>query len=185
MYMSVLEQIEDEWKDADFVGTISWRASRKVRIPRDLDATLARTGITPASHDVVALAPLGEPALAQATRYHARFLEIWGPLLVGLGYSPAAALSDEIPGFASNYWLATPTWMRHYIGFMKRVRPELETRVEIQEPLFANPMYGRLYPPETCRRLWGRDYAPYHPFVCERLPCFFFWFHGARVRMGT
>ena len=170
MYLSILEDRAEEWEDADFVGTLSWRAPDKIDIP-DFDQLCPRMQ----GADVIGLLPLPQTLLEQACYRHPRFMEVWHPLLTELGYTEEDITSDAIPAFMCNYWLATPAWMKRYCEFYKRAVHVLETHKGLQGALWSYPGYGTHLSLEKRMQIYGTPYIPYHPFVQERLPCFWFW----------
>lgn len=170
MYTGVLMDRQAEWQDADFVGTLSWKASEKIDVP-DFHSLCSDV----AGADVVGLLPLPESPLEQAQVRHPRFKEVWCTLLAQLGYSDDDSASPHIPLFVCNYWLATPHWMRRYCEFYKSAVRVLESHQGVQEALWSHAGYATHLPAETCMQIYGKPYIPHHPFVCERLPCFFFW----------
>lgn len=175
-YLTVLQDREAEWRDADYVGTLSWRAHSKIAVPESWEPIILD------NPDVVPLMPLADPMVLQAARSHPRFLEIYVPLLAALGHSSEKAVSPDIPGFVCNYWLSRPAWMRRYTAWLARAVEVMETAPELQEALWADASYQSAgLPAHRVREVYGRDAVPHHPFVTERLPCFFFWSHGARV----
>lgn len=178
VFMGLLEARRHEWEDADFVGTLSWRSPEKINIP---DFTQLCTHLSGA--DVIGLLPMPEPLLKSACLRHPRFVDVWFPLLRALGYSAADILNEEMPTFMCNYWLATPHWMQRYCDFYKRATHVLEHEPELQGALWSHSGYSSGLTPTQLQGIFGKPYYPHHPFVCERLPCFFFWKEGAVVAM--
>jgi hypothetical protein len=176
MYLDVLDSLRQEWHDADYVGTLSWKARDKIDIP-DMHNLCARAE----GADVIALMPSARPLLEQAS-LHPRFEELWTALLGRMGYAREDAIDASVPAFFCNYWLATPARMRQYCEFYRRAVAVLETESDIQDVLWSDSGYNNwgTLSRERCIRLYGRPYFTYHTFVCERLPCFFFWKHASR-----
>lgn len=163
-FLSVLPARRDEWKDADFVGTLSWKAHQKIGVPdfAELCAEVRHA-------DVVALLPSTEHALMQAVRCHPRFLEVWVPLLQKMGYAAKDVVSIRLPSMYCNYWLAKPAWMDRFLSFYARAVHLLETDEELQEPVWDSACYNTALPPERVRQIYGKAHVTYHPFVGERL----------------
>ena len=177
-FLGLLQGREDEWKDADFVGTLSWKASGKISVV-DMQQLCQH-----AEHaDVLALLPSGDPLVNQAIQAHPRFLQVWIPTLMELGYSLSDAIHHEMPAFFCNYWLAKPTWLRRFLEFYTKAVQVLETHQPIQEALWSCPNYCTALPQETCMKIYEKPYIPYHPFVGERLACFYFWKEQATVAL--
>lgn len=178
-YLELLEQRAGEWCDADFVGTLSYRALDKIDLPADLPAVCARC--KEAGAETIALLPLPEVMLRQAL-LHPRFLEVWIPLTRELGFPDLAdSLDPDTRAFASNYWLATPARMAEYCAFFRAAARVLETHAPMQGALWSDAMYRNHFGPERCRQVFGVPHIPYHPFVCERLPCFYFRVRGIKL----
>jgi hypothetical protein len=177
MYLDVLESLRHEWGDADYVGTLSWKARDKINIP-DMHELCVRA----AGADVIALMPCSRRLLEQATSQHARFGEVWTGVLERLGYAPGDATDPSIPAFFCNYWLAPPRRMDEYCAFYRRAVAVLETEGALQDALWSDSGYANwgTLSRERCVRMYGVPYFPYHAFMCERLPCFFFWKHARR-----
>ncbi len=169
-FLSLLPSLRDEWRDADFVGTLSWRASDKIHIPPDLERILEEVR----GSDVVALLPSTEALLPQAVRAHPRFLECWVPLLLRLGVGAAEAVQHDVACFFCNYWLATPARMDAWLAWFARAVEAMESAPELQDALWSRSGYCGSLGPERLRELFGTDYMPMMPFVAERLAPFFF-----------
>lgn len=179
MYLDVLEQRADEWRDVDYVGTISWKAPAKIRIPDFGDACAKAKA---ASADVVALLPFPEALLSQAVGSHGpAFLDILERVLIGLGYNAQDPRDPTVPLFVCNYWLATPAWMSKYCEFYKRAAGIMDTDPELQDLLWSHAKYDGTLSEEVCLEIFGTPYIPFHPFIAERLPCFFFAREGANI----
>lgn len=183
VYEHVLGDRPGEWVDADFVGTLSWKAHLGTRLPprmHELGAALR------GAYDVVAFvspahAPFASAMVEHAAAAHPPFLAVWVPLLRELGIPEEEAVSDAIPGFFCNNWMATPAWMALYTAFFQRARRLLDTLPGVRDALWSSSGYRGAIPRERLMEIYGVPYYPMHAFVCERLPCVFFWRHGARV----
>jgi len=176
-YLGALKERRQEWEHADYVGTVAWRATDKIRILDDLDAHLERA--KPA--DVVAFLPSCESLVRMAVSCHPRFLEIWTPLLQHMGYDAQDTLRHDMPNFCCNYWVASPDWLARFMDFYEQAVERLETLPSIQEALWSDAFYTTKLGTERCLEIYKKPYIPYHPFVSERLACFFFWREEARV----
>ena len=186
VFDSLLAQRRDEWKDADYVGTLSWRAHWKIRVPdiqAEVDAECERRRLQGRpSSDVWALWPSpGTRLLEQATTCHPRFADVWCPLLRALGYDDSQTRDPAVPAFFGNYWMASPEWMERYMAFYTRAKLVMDTDPGLQDALWSDARYGGAQSPERCLEIFGRPYYTHHAFIGERLPCFFFWAAGASV----
>lgn len=175
-YAHSLLRCRHEWADADYVGTLSWKAVQKLALPH-----IPRVCARRPDADVIALLPGLYPLLEEPMTSRPEFKDVWVPLLCRLGYSAEDAASPDIPTFYCNYWLCRPPWMDRYITFFVQAKGLLDTWPRIQEALWSDSDYEAQMPVERCRQIWGVPYYPFHPFVGERLPCFFFWKEGASV----
>lgn len=178
-YLRTLRDNRSKWQDADLVGTLSYNAASKIDVSLLRMMCKEKQGA-----DVVALLPSTEPLLLNSLQGHPRFLEVWVPLLLHLGYAASDVVHSHMPAFFCNYWLATPAWMDKFLVFYSSVRDALEDLPNIQEALWSDSGYRRTLSAEKCEQLYGRPYFPYHPFVCERLACFFFWSEKATVALA-
>lgn len=169
-FLDLLPARREEWKDASFVGTLSWRASEKIHIPDTLEQVLQDVQ----GSDVVTLLPSTERLLQQAVRSHPRFLECWLPLMARLGIEPAAAACPNTACFFCNYWLATPAWMDRWLAWFARAVEVLETAPELQDALWDKAGYSNSLPTERLLEIYNTPYFPLVPFLTERLAPFFF-----------
>ena len=174
-FLGTLQSRKAEWHDADLVGTMSWKASLKIDVNAVADACRRCAGA-----DVVTFLPSTD-MLLRSVLHHPRFLEVWVPLLSHLGYSAPDIVHSDMPAFYCNYWMATPAWMDRFMAFYARVHRALEDLPCIQDALWSHAGYPTHLTRERCIQVYGRPYIPYHPFVCERVPCFFFWKEGASI----
>lgn len=178
-FLSVLPARREEWQDADFVGTLSWKAHEKIGIPANFERVCAEVRHA----DVAALLPSTEHMLMQAVRCHPRFLEVWVPLLQKMGYAPKDIVSIKIPSLYCNYWLASPAWMHKFLAFYARAVHLMETDEELQDALWDSACYNTELPPDRLLKIYGKPFVPYHPFVNERLVCAFCHLEQAAVAM--
>lgn len=178
MYKHVLTDRERDWECMSYVGTLAYSAPSKITLP-DLHAR--SIAIQQTNPDVIVLFSSRDRLVDQAQRHHPLFTELWCKILGRLGYSRGDALNPGVPTYFSNFWLAKPRWMREYMDFYKRAEQVMDSVGELQDMLYANSRYGGKMTKERCMEVFGRPYYPYHPFICERLPCFFFWKHGAKL----
>lgn len=177
MYFDGLLSRYREWRSKDFVGAISWRARTKRPIPDRLAVDLR--GLEHA--DVVPFMYHGRGNISLVQFEHRHLPELWLYLLTKLGFTKEEAFSPDIPFFYSNYWLAKPSVMLRYIEFARRARAVLE---DVRDPrilamLYSDPHY--VEPPEHFKATTGLPKYTYHPFLMERLICFFCYINNLRV----
>ncbi len=121
--------------------------------------------------------------LVAAEHHHPSFINIWEKLLLLMNYNINDILSLKIPVFYNNYFMAKPEWIIKYIDFYKKVIDIMENNNDIKYLLNQNSAYpGKLLEyPEILIKICSRPYYTFHPFIIERLPCFFFWVHKAKI----
>ena len=194
MYGYLLEQRlteGDDWDTYDYVGTLSWKAPHKIIIP-DIHALARRLERdkgpgTPPSPDVVAFYfNTSRSSLTTQAKSHALFNTIWFQLMDQLGLD-AVTIDKTVRPFYSNYWIAKPSWMKKYIAFYKKAQHVMDTYTSIQTALWSNIGYplSSSMNQTRCLEVFSRPYYPYHPFICERLPCVFFTLQGAHIHYHT
>ena len=178
MYQSELMKVYDEWKDKKYVGTCAYNMIKKIEhnFSWEVDdpVSYALTRIqTIDSYDFVGFIRVDikhvwdhvhiYPILSDLLNRNAKInVNAWQRLPVAVTHY-----------YPFNYWMATPRKMLEYIHFFNtRWLPALESHPLVWEDVDYN---GKILP----ERLWyltrGRcEYYPYHPFINERLPSFYF-----------
>ena len=199
MYQQELMSMYTEWKDAEFVGTLSYKLLERMpwyshattfeRIVRLIETTTSN------EYDVVGFICLAHGGLS-APEHLPNLRQITYDTLNACGMNMRTTFYDmkrrktihrnlvEL-GVSTvmfhNYWMARPSWMLQYIQFFNQTwLPALE-----KHPLiWTNSMYNGAVSKERLRILTGgrADYYPYHAYVNELLPTFFFTYSGARIR---
>lgn len=188
-YIDHLPNTKDKWmnKEARYIGTLSYRVHEKVS---NIHSILSKYQVVlDEKPDVVYFWNNNTrlPLVKQAQESHPKFTSVWVSLLEKLGYGKEDILNKNIPVFFGNFWMATPEWMSNYIEFFKRAYDIMEADPELQQDIFANSGYTRhgALSTELCMKIFDRPYYTHHPFVCERLACFYFWKHGAKIKNMT
>lgn len=179
MYDEWFLENHDDWKDFDYIGTISWKASQKITLPnmQELSKLLDQV-----QYDIIVFNAFNFNLLEQATFHHPKFKSIWVQSLQLLGFSTDDSLNSNIQAFFCNYWITKPHLMLKYINFFKKIKHIMDTAPEIQNDLWDNPMYGgNTLSEEKMVELYNKPYIPYHVFIYERMPCFFFWHKKAKI----
>lgn len=187
-YFLTLPRLYKEWEHADYVGTIAHSAITKLAsIPAIL--TILRHA-TEKQTDVAAFMYRGDPLVDTAEKWHPGFRKLWLETLKHLGYAEDKILSPEIPSFYANYWAATPLMMCKYIDFFYHFKIALETLKTVRDDVLEDASYSSRgteiakIPATKCMEIWGVPWYPFHPFLCERLPCFFYWALGTKIMCG-
>jgi hypothetical protein len=182
MYSTWFPENRSKWENYQFVGTLSWKALSKISMP---NFNKIRMKMQQKQADVFAFYPhtMRKPnaLLSQALANHPLFKDIWVAWLQQLGFDETASTNPNMQAFFGNYWMATPAWLSKYIDFYKKAQHVLDSYEPIQEKLWSDSRYSSSMTVECRKNIFGRPYYPYHCFLCERLPCFFFANEGAYI----
>ena len=182
MYDSWLKDHYDDWKDFDYVGTLSWKASQKIRL-LDMDKLGNILDVLP--FDVVPFYVSNLELLKASNWSHPDFKKIWITIIRNLGYSEDIAVDDSIIPFYCNYWITKPDLMLKYIEFFNKAKSLIDTNEDIQGYISNDSGYVGALSRERCQELFGKPYYTYHPFIYERLPCFYFWISQKKIMNPT
>ena len=179
MYDSWLEENYDDWKDYDYVGTISWKASMKIKMP-DIDKLSLFLENNKDNYNVAAFYFIDMNMIDRTNYYHPKFRTLWIKILSKLGYSIDQILNNNIKGFYCNYWITTPKLMLEYIEFFKNVKNVINNYQDIQDDLWSDSKFQSttLLTPQQCMQKFGIPHYPYHPFIYERMPCIWFEYNA-------
>lgn len=161
MYKTVLNEVYSEWKDSDFVGTISYSYAKKFDFSF-LKRVLTFKNIE--DYDFISLIPtITDPVFNEAITKKI-FLE------------SIKAIGNHSPKFNQsynlcNYWIARPNIMLDYIKFFNnKWLPAVESHNMTNNKIDYRS--GSLSK-EVLVKLTGNEYYTHHPFVHERLPSVF------------
>lgn len=180
-FWPILMKREIEWFDKQYVGLISYSIVIKQHM---LYLDMNRIIYEANGADVIAFYKLSEQGLIKQARFHRRFAKIWTTLLGKMGYSNNISMSRKIPFFPCNCWMAKPEWMRKYLKFAKQVLYLMEHDEEVRKLSYLNCNYRGKMSKTDLIKASGKPYYTCHPFIMERIPCFFFWVNGAKI-FGT
>lgn len=180
-FWPTLQKREIEWFDKQYVGLISYSIMTKQHI---WYFDMKRVLYEAKGADVIAFYKLSEQGLIKQSRYHKGFAKMWPVLLGKMGYSNTVSMSSKIPFFPCNCWMAKPEWMRKFLKFAKQVRFLMENDEEVRKLSYLNCHYPGKMSKADLIKASGKPYYTCHPFIMERLPCFFFWIMGAKIH-GT
>lgn len=176
MYLNVLETRKEEWINCDFVGALSYKIFDKIGyfdIPSIISQNVDKDIIT-----FYAPIEYRKKLLFQAMYCHPLFENIWTSLLALNGFRISTILSEDIDVFFCNYWVATPKWMKKYMEFQCIMKKTIEDNLGLQQLMMLDSQY---YSKPHSLDLFGVPYYPYHPFVFERLICFFAYIHKLNI----
>jgi hypothetical protein len=176
--LDILPTLEDEWKDKDYVGTISWKAYEKIEIA-DLENVSYKLD---QYIDLIYLyytETSFENMFKNTDLIHPLFSKIWANVLKIMGCNDI--FPKTAPWFYCNYWMMSPSIVKRYIDFGKRAVDIMETIPEIRALCEKNSCYPNI-PPDSYKLATGKKYYMYHPFIMERLPCFFAYMNKLKIR---
>lgn len=179
MVFLYLDNNRDEWINKKFVGFLTYNSYLKINL-YDIELLVQKYS----HYDVIPFNNYyNTPLLISSEYFHPSFINIWEQILLLLNYNINDILSLDIPVFYNNYWMAKPKWIIKYIEFYKNVIYIMENNMNIKYLLNQNSKYnGKLLQyPELLIKIAGRPYYTFHPFIIERIVCFFFWVHGAKI----
>jgi hypothetical protein len=71
--------------------------------------------------------------------------------------------------------------MKRYIEFVMKAMHIMETDVDMKKLLYTDSGYRSNLSKGQLMKISGHPYYTHHPFVLERLSCFFFWVNDAKV----
>jgi hypothetical protein len=174
-----LDQNREEWINKKFVGFLTYNSYKKIKL-FDIEYLAKKYS----NYDVIPFNNVYSTSLLIISEYfHPSFINIWEQILLLLNYNIDDILSLKIPVFYNNYWMAKPEWVLKYIEFYKNVVHIMENNMKIKYLLYQNSNYkGKLLEyPGILIKICGRPYYTFHPFIIERIVCFFFWAHKAKI----
>jgi hypothetical protein len=169
MYDKWLMEHYDEWKDYDYVGTLSWRATDKIMLP-DIDKLtifLKNEHI----YDVIPFFVIDEPHINADIDSRQPINNIVLNLLFNkMGFPPNYINKKNFIKFYCNYWIARPKIMKEYIDFFCKCKEIIDTDNEIQKYIWKYVEYNSGLDENEIRKIFGRSSFSSHPFVYERIP---------------
>lgn len=171
MYTDYLLQNQEEWKNKDFVGTLSWCFPKKLGM---LNIDIIRKKIIRFNPEIFTFYNFSFDFFSSAQRAHPKFLPAWKNLLSKMGFTSQQILEPKIPCFFCNYWMAKPKLMERYISFAQKVKETIEkNEPDLVRDLYADSGYRGRLSKEELINIFGVSHYPMLNFVCERLICFF------------
>jgi hypothetical protein len=178
-FFPILQTKQQEWETKQYVGLVSYNIVKKQSLKY---FPLRRTIEESDNADVIAFFKYsGKDLITQATYFHPKFLDIWLDLLLKMGFDMKDILSDKIPMYPCNCWIAKPEWMKRYIEFVMKAIHIMDTDDYIKKLLYTDSGYRSNLSKKQLIKISGQPYYTHHPFVLERLSCFFFWVNNAKV----
>lgn len=183
MYTDYLMEHEDEWKECDYVGCISYSCVDKQPLIHKIDE------LFDVAHreacDALGFLYKGDPLIQTACYWHTHaFADAWKDAWASLGISMDTGynVTDDASfrSFYSNYWACRPELMREYCLLMQQLKTNIEADPALKRSLWADSTYQdrgaaiAKMPEHTRQNLFGVPYYPMLGFVCERMPCAWF-----------
>lgn len=185
MYLHVLPQRRSEWEHADLVGCIAWSAHTKQPLIKDAPALC--TEAMRSGADVISFLYRGDPLIQTAEHWHPGFTEVWHETLKTFGWLDEVILHPNIPSFYANYWACTPSLMSGYCQFALKAAHRIQGSDRLTDLIWRDASYSKRgkdiakLAERECMRIWGVPFYTFHPFLFERLPCFWLWLHSRKI----
>jgi hypothetical protein len=200
-------------RDYAYVGLVTYKFAEK-HDPRDAAsiAEQVRAEVASGEHDVLALKNLdfymnknnnkNSPAFSRCSvidgaraNHGDAFVRCWYAMLEeALGFSPDTArqVSDAMPGFFCNFWIARTELFLRYCDFARSAMAKLDEHQVQQEEKYQENGLGYLahtdskyegrLSAQSLLSIFGVPYYTMHPFLLERLPCFYFTLCQASIK---
>ncbi len=188
MYTTELIKLYDEWKDKDYVGTISYKLIERSKFLSDTFEEIVRTiEDVPTRRNIVISLAGGFVGIAFNTVNYSEKVFLDTCNTIGLPIRQEEIYSLTKRNYRSydiyksrfvffNHWMTSPYWMLKYIQFFNNVwLPTIESH-----PLIWNDSgYPGAIPKDKLLKLTKNvSYYPLHPFINERVVSLFFYFHN-------
>jgi len=158
-----LSEIQNEWKDCNYVGVVSCTLFKKMS-GKDF-VTKLRDCINN-NYNSMFFINLGNNVLQSTSALnHPAFMEIYSQLLDIFKY-------EDIPEMICNYFVCKPFLMKMFMQWFHNVLPIITS----QPKIFTNAMYvaQNAPPPSHLLKITGYPYYTHLPFVLERFNGMFF-----------
>lgn len=137
--------------------------------------------------DAIALLPSNHNMYTFAETYHPGFVQIWERLIMLLGYNDYKSYGVPVP-FYCNYWIMKRELFLKYQAVAKKAMDLLTTDTTLVELANKDSSYKGTHeclPSHRLLEICGKPYYTFHPFILERLVCFFVVAEGAKVQYVT
>lgn len=177
----VMNDEYDTWKDANFVGIITYSLVQKSVFDLDIQNII---DLNPTA-DVISLASfithVGNVSLdvyQHALLCHGKnFITAWVTLLEGLGIAKEDIIKPITTSIYCNCFLAKPQAMIDYIGFNLKCQDMFTNNDVIRDSLMLPAIYQKVENNLTTQEvhdICGQERWPQTPFVFERLAMWYF-----------
>lgn len=175
----------ENWSLFEYVGTITYSFEQKLGVSA-LEAVRSAWEKHRGS-DVIALNNDSSPRSIhiEGTAGHGEgFSEAWITLLTKMGYARADILSERHPVCYNNFWMARPGVLRMYCEFVRKAYAAVQSSQRISDIFGQDSLCSSRLSAEQLTVIFGKPYYALHPFVFERLACFFFSAHGFTIGLA-
>lgn len=168
MYDEWFKNNYNEWKDYDYVGTLSWKAHTKILLPNfyKLADYLYNN-----RYDVVPFFVIDDKEWLDTIDVrqpnNKKILDI---LFDELGYNKNYIYDNKFIEFYCNYWIAKPSVLLDYINNFGKFKTIINTNQNIQKLLWSYIDYKSDLDDEMLMKIFGKLRYSYHPFIYERIP---------------
>jgi hypothetical protein len=171
MYDKWLLEHYEEWKDYDYIGTLSWRVKDKIVLP-----DIEKMAIFLKNNDIFDVVPFFViddknwiNDIDRRQPYNNIILKL---LFQKLGF-PNDYMKNNFIQFYCNYWITRPKIMKEYIDFFHKCKEIIDNDVEIQKYIWKYVEYNSTLDDASILKIFGRSSFSSHPFVYERIPFLF------------
>ncbi len=164
----------------DWIGHLTYSFPAKL-LPYNFHALIRQ--LDPHQHDMLILKPDPLPHLDMykfAEDNHPGFLALWSKLIAQLGYGDYRQYGTPA-AFYCNYWIMKSPLYSEYRTIALRAIELLESDPELVPLAQKNSNYKGSVTPEKLLEMTGQPHYTFHPFVMERLVCF--WAHVRQLRI--
>ena len=169
MYDEILMQKYEEWKDCDYVGTLSWKCHIKIVLP-DMNK-LCNYLYHNSYYDIVPFYVIyNQELLDDIDRIQPNNKKILNILFDELGYEKDYIKKNKFIEFYCNYWIARPKIMLEYINIFKKCKDIINNNQDIQKLLWSYIDYKSDLDDNMIIQIFGKKSYSYHPFIYERIP---------------
>ena len=165
----------------EYIGHVAYSYTGKIR-PFSFENLVD----TFKEYDVIALYHAPHHNIYEfAETWHPGFKKIWSMLIFKLGLGDYESYGVP-PAFYCNYWIMRSSIFHKYREFVNKAMDILDTDSELVELCYQDSGYkGTMYflNQETLLQIAGKPYYTFHPFILERLVCFWVHINGFKTKM--
>lgn len=187
-----IQRMRDMWKDASYVGTVTYSMTRKVPRPNVVSESIKDELIKEAPEDradVLAFVNIdfggGRTPAETAEYFHGtQWMVSWRLLLSRLGFTESEIADGEarMLGFYANHWVCKPHLMDVYLDYVIRAMRLMDEDPDLRCNLMHGAGYSGGLTMDQLMEICGIPHYSLHTFVLERLPSFIFAHMECNVR---